>query len=226
MKRITQLTVGIASVAMLSLAACGSDDKLSDPALPGAEDTTLVDDTTQSGETQSGSDATSAQPTDVAGGSCHVTVVGDINAEWTSSGGSSSVGYGPWVGSPGVTTPIGALDESFFVINCQDSTDNYVGFLSQNEAKIPMEPATYVLPMSSSTLGSTDTSPIASLVTFQDSETNWVLMSNGELVITEFDDEHIAGRFTLPVTDAFAEMTGTSEGSAVITGEFDFENPN
>ena len=58
MKRITQLTVGIASVAMLSLAACGSDDKLSDPALPGAEDTTLVDDTTQSGETQSGSDAT------------------------------------------------------------------------------------------------------------------------------------------------------------------------
>lgn len=225
MKRSAHLTVGIAYLAMLSLvAACGGDDNSSTPAT-GAPGTEQVDDSS-SVDTEPGTPATDGGTTDVSGGSCHVVVTGDISQEWTAGGGSSSVGYGPWIGNPGITTPIGAVDESFFIINCQDSTDNYVGFLAQNDAKIPMEPATYVLAKGASAISATDTSPIVSLVTFDNSETNWVLSADGELVITAFDNDHIAGHFTLPVTDAFAEMTGTSEGSALITGEFDFENPN
>ena len=109
----------------------------------------------------------------------------------------------------------------------RDSGDgNYVGFLTNNDAKIPMEPATYVLPAGNSALGGSNGGPIGTMITLEGTETNWMLSADGELVITEFDNTHIAGHFTLPITDALATMNGASKGDAVMTGSFNFANPN
>ncbi|MGB8859094.1 MAG: hypothetical protein WCC60_07560 [Ilumatobacteraceae bacterium] len=211
----------ISGVALLSLiAACGDDKKASVTTSPEGNVAQDI------GSTATIADGGATGSVDTSGGSCHVTVTGDLTTEWSSGGGSSSVGYGPWVGSPGVTTMIGALDESFFVINCDSGTDDYVGFLTQNDAKIPMEPATYTIPAGTSALSDNGVGMIAALVTFAGSDTNWMLSGDGQLVITAFDNDHIAGTFTLPMTDALSAMTGTSEGDVVVTGEFDLLNPN
>jgi len=163
---------------------------------------------------------------DAAAGSCNVTVAGALTSDWTVPGVSGSVGYGPWIGNPGITTAMGAIDETFFILNCADDTGNYVGFMTQNEAKIPMEPATYTISMDSSVLSNTGEGTMVSVVTLAGSETNWTLSADGQLVITEFDEQHIAGTFTLPMTDALATLTGTSAGDVVVSGEFNYANLN
>jgi len=218
MKRHAVLT--ISSLAVLSLlAACSDDTKGSTPVLPGA--TEAVAD----GASLPASGDTGAV-VDAAAGSCNVTVAGALTSDWTVPGVSGSVGYGPWIGNPGITTAMGAIDETFFILNCADDTGNYVGFMTQNEAKIPMEPATYTISMDSSVLSNTGEGTMVSVVTLAGSETNWTLSADGQLVITEFDEQHIAGTFTLPMTDALATLTGTSAGDVVVSGEFNYANLN
>lgn len=214
MKRYQHLV--LSSLALLSVvAACGGDDgPLAVPDQPGA-----------GGSVDLPVDAP-VLPGDTGLGTCNVTVVGDVTAEWVSAGGSAAVGYGPWYEGPAITTMLGDTDETFFVLNCDSGDGNYIGFLGQNEIPIPMTPATYVITPGDSVFGSSGEGPIGILVSMESTDTNWTLVSNGELVITEFDGEHIAGRFTLPVTDALAEMNGTSKGTAVISGTFDLANPN
>lgn len=159
-------------------------------------------------------------------GACHVTVTGDVTAEWTSPGGVSSVGYGPWVGqTAGVTMPID-MDEGYFILNCQGEGENYVGFMPVGEAQIPMEPATYTIEPADNAFGVGEGGLMTTLLGLDGTDTNWGPSQAGTLTITEFDADHIAGTFTLTVTDVLAEMSGTSKGNAVITGEFEYTNPN
>jgi len=220
MKRHLHLV--LSSVALLSMvAACGGDD--GSLAVPG----------------QPSVGGTGSAPVDLSGlpkvselGSCTVTVTGDVTAEWVAAGGAASVGYGPWFEGPAITTSIGDTDETFFILDCDggdggDGGDgNYVGFLGQNEIPIPMAPATYVISAGDSLFGSSSDGPIGVLISLESTDTNWKLNGAGELVITEFDSDHIAGGFTLPITDAFAELNGTSKGDAVISGTFVLGNPN
>jgi hypothetical protein len=67
---------------------------------------------------------------------------------------------------------------------------------------------------------------MTTLLGLDGTDTNWGPSAQGQLVITEFDANHIAGTFTIPVTDVLAGMTGSSKGDAVITGEFSYTNPN
>ena len=213
MKRTHAFTV--AGVALVSLLSACSDDSSSTQSggvtLPG-------------GVTVPGNITAPAGDTDM--GFCHVKVEGDVTAEWTSPGGASSVGYGPWVPSATGTIAGVNLDASFFVVNCQGDGENYVGFMPMGDAMIPMEPATYTIEAGDNVFGASEGGQMTTLLGLDGTDTNWGPSAQGQLVITEFDANHIAGTFTIPVTDVLAGMTGSSKGDAVITGEFSYTNPN
>lgn len=204
---------GLALVALLS--ACGDDSKGTLPgtdagALPGAA-------TVSPGEQPAGTNDM---------GYCHVKVEGDVTAEWTSPGGLNAVGYGPWVPSDSGTIAGISLDESFFILNCQGDGENYVGFGPIGEATVPMQAATYTIEPGDNVFGASESGMMSALIGLDGTNTNWGPSAQGQLVITEFDADHIAGTFSVPVTDVLAQMSGTSAGNAVITGEFSYTNPN
>ena len=92
-----------------------------------------------------------------------------------------------------------------------------------DETSIPQGPGTYALTSDEAATGS---DLFAVLMTLEDSETNWrVSDPGGTLTITEFDDDSITGSFEFPMEDALAELTGTSEGTIMVTGNFDFNRP-
>ena len=218
MKRHSALALALAGIALVSLlSACSDDNKGTVPGLPDGA-------TLPGGVTVPDGVTVPAGNTDM--GFCHVKVEGDITAEWTSAGGASSVGYGPWVPSTTGTIAGISLDDSFFILNCQGEGDDYVGFMPLADTRIPMQPATYTIEAAANAFGASEGGLMSTLLGFEGSGTNWGPSARGQLVITEFDANHIAGTFTIPVTDVLAQMTGTSEGDAVITGEFNYSNPN
>ena len=153
---------------------------------------------------------------------------GDVTAEWTSGGGYSAVGYGPWTPQAGGTIAGMAMDETFFILNCVGDGTNSLTLAPMADVAIPMQPATYVIEPATNAFGTSEDSTMSILVTFDGpaGETNWGPSEAGELVISEFDADHIAGTFRIPITDVLAKLTGTSMGNAVITGEFNYKNPN
>jgi len=206
----TRSGLAIAGLTVLALATgCSDDSKVSLP-----DSVTLP---AGGGDVPDG---------DLAMGSCHVTVTGDVTAEWTAPGGPSSVGYGPWVGqTAGVTMPID-MDAGYFILNCQGDGENYVGFMPVGENEIPMAPGTYTIQPADNAFGASEGGQMTTLLGLDGTATNWGPSQPGTLVITEFDDQHIAGTFTLQVTDVLAHLNGSSKGNAVITGEFEYTNPN
>ncbi len=214
-----------AVVALLALAACSSD-KGNSSTSGVAGSTTAAGQTPDGGNTAPSVEAP-APPTDTSGGYCNVKVTGDINAEWTSGGGYSAVGYGPWIPAEAAAGSPFATDETFFILNCQSAGANYVGFGPVAEFPIPMQPASYVIGAGDNAFGASESGQISVLITFEGSETNWGPVEDGQFIITEFDENHIAGTFSVTVTDVLADLGGNpSEGTATITGEFNFTNPN
>ena len=103
--------LALAALAALALAAGCSDD--SKPTMPGGVTVPAGGNVVPEGNLELGS--------------CHVKVTGDVTADWTSSGGASAVGYGPWVERvAGVTMPI-EMDEGFFILNCQGKVERLRG---------------------------------------------------------------------------------------------------
>lgn len=214
MKRHLALAVaGLTTIALL--AGCSDGKKSSFPGLGG---TGSNDATLPGGVTLPQGNAEL--------GSCHVKVEGDVTAEWTATGGASAVGYGPWVPSAAATVAGITLDETFFIVNCQGDGDNYVGFMPAGDSKIPMTPASYTIEPADNAFGASQTGAITTLLGLDGTDTNWGPSAPGQLVITAFDEHHVAGTFTIPVTDVLARLNGVSKGNAVITGEFDYTNPN
>jgi len=206
----------LAGIAAVSLSACGGSDP---HAFPSSRST---------GDHRAGAApffGGGPAAVDTSSGSCNVTVTGDVTATWASGGGSSAIGYGPWLTAPGTTSVLGPLDESFFILNCDSNAGNYVGFITNSDVEIPMQPASYPVPVGVTAMGTGSAGPLGTVITLDGTDTNWMLSGDGELVITQFDDHHIAGHFTLPVTDAEAAITGTTKGNAVINGTFEFANP-
>jgi len=214
----------LTAASLLPLAACGSDT-------PAAVSGPTMVDTGSAGVDPVGSTVGAEAETTVAtaddGGSCSVEITGDVNASFTSGGGYSAVGYGSWIPpEPGVSTPF-ELDGGFFLLNCIGPGDTYVGFGAALDADIPMAPATYPIVPATTALGGSDIPhQIDILVGIDGSDTNWGPTEGGSLVITEFDADNIAGTFTVPITDVLASITGENQGNAMITGSFNFANPN
>ena len=239
MRHPTLLT--LASVALLSLtAACGDDSPAATPdttvsaeisttAAAAPETTAAVTDTTAVVTESTDPASTEAETTTtVPAGedSCTVNVTGDVNTSWTSGGGYSSVNYGAWIPPSGGSTPI-ALDDTFFVINCTGPGASYVGFAPSVGSHIPYEPATYTLPASDNLFGGSSTPSVMEVLMGLDgTDTNWGPSAEGTLVITEFDENHIAGTFTIPIKDVLGHLNEVDKGTAMITGEFNYQNPN
>ena len=227
--------LAVTSVALLSLvSACGGKDEPSavDAAADAVAPTSPAPETPDSvAETPSAvtepADAGTTAP--VAGGpdSCTVNVTGDVSASWVSPGGYSAVGYGAWIPStPGVSSPI-ALDDTFFILNCTGPGDSYIGFGPSVGASVPLGPAIYPLLPADNVLGGSATPSVMQvLIGLDGTNTNWGPSAEGTLVITAFDANHIAGTFTIPVTDMLAEFSDNPQGDAIITGEFDYVNPH
>lgn len=225
MNRHTTLASAGAAL-LLALTACSSDGDKSQPSSSGGAGATLPAEATVPGE--STAPAITIPPGLTEMGSCHVKVEGDVTAEWTSPGGMSAVGYGPWT-PPSAGTIAGLpMDETFFILNCVGEGTNSLNFMPNTGIGIPMQPATYVIQPASNAFGTSEDGQITVIVGFDGpaGTTNWGPSEPGELVITAFDADHIAGTFRIPITDVLATLTGASMGNAVITGEFDYQNPN
>lgn len=228
MKRHTALAMS--GICLLSLLAACSDDKKSTlfPDQEGNEITlpegvTLPD---GSGDGSDGGITVPAGNNDL--GSCYVKVEGDVTAEWTSGGGYSAVGYGPWTPQAGGTIAGMAMDETFFILNCVGDGSNSLTFAPMADVGVPMQPTTFVIEPATNALGTSENTTMSILITFDGpaGQTNWGPSAAGELVITEFDADHIAGTFRIPITDVLAKLSGTSMGNAMVTGEFNYKNPN
>lgn len=235
-----RILVGITLISLTSVGCSSSNDGAS--VLPGTAGTSGTGAASSEPAVSDSAPATDAAPStdavdDSAPGtfvaeidpdnSCHVDVTGDVTASWDSPGGYSAAGYGSWIapGSAG-STPI-VLDDTFFLINCTGNGNNYVGFGPNDGAGIPMTPATYPILPADNAFGGTDAPHVMDvLIGLDGTTTNWGPSAEGTLVITEFDNEHIAGTFSFPITDVLARISGTSQGDAMITGSFNYRNPN
>ena len=223
--------VGITLISFTAIGCSSSNDGAS--VLPGTAGTGAP-----SSDPASTDPASSTEPVDATTpgtyefvidpeNSCHVDVTGAVTASWDSPGGYSAIGYGAWIpaGSTG-SAPI-ALDETFFILNCTGNGSNYVGFGPTAGSPIPMTPATYpILPADNAFSGAETPHVMNVLLGLDGTDTNWGPSAEGTLVITEFDTAHIAGTFSIPITDVLARITGVSKGDALITGTFNYRNPN
>ena len=234
----TRLAIAALAIAALGLANCGSDDdgggspfgeggQEEDDGDDGSAEET-PDETTDDGEAV---DTTPEDDGDDDGddggndmGFCHVKVTGVIESEWTTPGGGVTAAYGHWV--PEAMQDPATSPENYFVINCTGEGQDYVGFIGSGEGPgVPMQPATYALPEGSIGISGGAEFPVDVLVGLNGPDTVWETGVGATLTITEFDEDHIAGTFTIPVVDGLADMTGVDNGTATITGEFDLANP-
>jgi hypothetical protein len=154
-----------------------------------------------------------------------VKVTGDVESEWTSNGGTMAVGYGPWL-PESMQDPAYPADETYFIINCIGEGSDYIGFLATGDGPgVPMEATSYNLPVGTGGLSAGTQDAVEVIIGLNGPDTVWDTDMGAVLVITEFDEDHIAGTFTVPVVDGLADMTGVDNGTATLTGEFEFANP-
>ncbi|MEQ1872465.1 MAG: hypothetical protein ABL953_01960 [Ilumatobacteraceae bacterium] len=206
---------------LLATAACGSDNAAipTDPVategpqatVPGVVDTTI-------------SSAVAADD------SCHVDITGDVTASFDSPGGIYNISYGPWVPASSGTVPGIALDDTFFIMNCQGSDGQLVSIGLNVGQHLPMAPASYPIRRADNILGGYDSNPpvfhVSPSIGFSDF--TWAVSADSVFNIIEFDATHIAGTFQFFVAEAKNDVVtdGLPSKNAVITGTFNIKNPN
>ena len=226
MRRI--FAIAVTTLLAVTLVGCGGDDGVSTS--PTADDTTAdttADDTTDdmTADTTEDSDDDDGDGGG-GGGECSVDVSGDKTASWTQPGGIMALNMDYWL-SEEMKETFG--EDFYFIVNCSgdEGSITFIGGELANEETVPFGPNTYVLNPSDSALGTNETDPIIMMFTLTDSDTNWGVAEPGQLDITAFDDDHIAGTFEFTATDVLYELGGVeSEGTVQVTGSFDFDNPN
>ncbi len=213
---------------LVMLGACGGDDaRTAADASTGTVTTDAVDAAPAS--------TTAAPTTTVADpGSCHVDVTGDVTASIDAAGGPESVGVQYWLSAAdnaAMASVAGTPAPFFFMLSCTAADGTSVDITTGaagSAATIPFAPAVYTVNPTEPRFGGggSATDALAVLVSLPATGTNWGLAEPGTVEITRFDDERISGTFTFRVTDVLALENATpSQGSATITGEFDFANP-
>ena len=222
----------VVALGSLVIAACGGggDDSSSSPAgtsgdsdsaaTTPAEDVPPLD-TAAPDDGENAPDLPAAPSS--GDGSCDVQVTGDKQTEWSGGGTLADAGVSYWYGDAEKEI-VG--DGFTIILNCvSDGADSLsiVSGSTADEASIPQAPGTYQLTSDGASTGS---DLFGVLIALEDSETNWrVSDPGGTLTITEFDDDSIKGSFEFPMEDSLAEFNGTSEGTIMVTGNFDFNKP-
>ena len=238
---VTKRRVVVVLASSLALVACGSDDdaRSAETAATsvetlatatnsaGADVNESVPETAETAETAATSGDTDATPESVAptvvtsgeqapgtaatgagGGHCRVTITGAVTDEWTSdASGFQAFVYGGWLADPSEE------DKDSFGLNCYDPDYDIVGFSATPGTSVPMAPGVY-------DIGSAGDSgaPIQADVALLFDDGLWEPIS-GTLEVTEFDEHHISGTFSLSIEDSF-DPTRTAE----VTGEFAHSN--
>ncbi|MCE9621274.1 MAG: hypothetical protein K8R99_02895 [Actinomycetia bacterium] len=212
-------------VLPITLVSCGNDDA----ALPGQTATPAV---TVPGATAPAVPDTVASSSGsvAADDSCHVDITGDVTASFDSPGGFSNISYGPWVPNTSGTVMGIALDDTFFIMNCQGPDDQLVTISLGLDQHLPMAPATFPIRKADNIFGGYDSNPPVIQVSpyIGSGDFFWAVSADSVFTITEFDAEHIAGNFQFYVSEAKNDIVTDSlpAKTAVITGTFNLKNPN
>lgn len=221
----------LASVAALGV-SCGGDDD-DDPLNPATDPNTVR--TTVAAELEGSAEY----------GSCSVTFAGDERIEIQGDGGPAATGSDYWYSDDELRAALEQLarvgsnksdaeverevdeamdspDPKLFLLflGCVDRDDRELSitlFPSANSTydDIPFEPGTYAIPAST---GAAEAGTFGVLFTIGDEL--YRVSEAGELDITEWDDEGIAGEFSFRAEQMFAE--GNAKKLSV-NGKFDFE---
>ena len=231
MFRIRTRTLALVALGalVLPLAACGGDDAASpsDGSTSSQSDSTDASDSPDA-TTDDSSDDTDAAPTgDPDEGGCHVDVTGDVATTFDAGGGIMAVNTDYWL-TPAQKEMFG--DGFYFILNCQGAGGSYLGILAGANAStetITYGPATYPLSPTDALFGGAgEDSTVQVMFTLDDDEGVWGVSEPGQVEITAFDDDHIAGTVQFTATDVLADMAGTPERSVTVDATFDFANPN
>jgi hypothetical protein len=140
---------------------------------------------------------------------------------WDATGGLGATGIDYWL-SDDDRAQIPPEFGFYFILNC-GSDRGLVTFTAgdlANAETIPLAPGTYELPAATSGVGS-DTVMSGGISIDESDGPLWGLGEGAVLVITEFDDDHIAGTFDFTAVD----VLGGTDGELQVTGTFDYRNP-
>jgi hypothetical protein len=155
------------------------------------------------------------------GGSCSVTVTGDVSASWTQPQDMGSLLVTYWLStSEREFLDMTSGDESF-LMNCK-SDQGSISLYSTNDttaAQFPMAPGSYVV-AASGILGGGDAGQVSALVTIGE-DTLWRVPEAGTFNITTFDGHKFAGSFQFKI-ERLGDDLKTVEASATLSGTFDF----
>ena len=185
---------------------------------------------TTAGDTASGDTTVTPSGGVAADDFCHVDITGDVTASFDSPGGFSNISYGPWVPNTGATVLGIALDDGFFIMNCQGPDDQLLSIGLGLDQHLPMAPGTFAIRKADNIFGGYDSNPPVIQVSpfIGSSDFFWAISADSTFTITEFDAAHIAGNFQFSVSEAKNEVItdSTPAKTAVITGTFNLKNPN
>jgi hypothetical protein len=206
-RRVVSLPAALLLAIAFAVAACGSS---ASTGAPGAS--------TGGG----GGDKTpGAEIPNAGGGSCQVTIAGDVSASWSEQQnlGSTLVSY--WFSAAQREAYEMSEDEQYFVINCKGDAGQ-LSLLSVGDttaADIPMGPASYVV-VPKFALGEDGKGKVSMLLTLDD-ETLWRAAENGTFNVTTLDAKRFAGNFEFKV-ESLGDDLETVVASATVSGTFDF----
>lgn len=115
-------------------------------------------------------------------------------------------------------------DSFYWIVNCQASGKGMLSLGAASgvsAADIPFGPKKLSVQHQFDGPGE-----LGAIFSLEGVATNWRLTEAGTVDITEFNQEHIVGTFTLEYEDALATADGRDPVNITVSGEFDYENPN
>ena len=208
-RRSTSISAGLLLASALAVAACGSSSA------PGSTGGPSGDPTTR---------ATSKVPGDlpaVGGGSCSVSLTGDVTASWTDTQDLSSVLITYWLGASERAVLKLPDGEESFLFNCQGEAGQLSMYSTGDttSAQFPKAPGTYVIPKGG-ILGGGEPGQASMLLTLGE-DTFWRVAEPGTLNITTLNGSKFAGNFQAKVQKLGDDLK-TVVASGTLSGTFEF----
>jgi hypothetical protein len=201
--RMIKLASAVVAVAIV-VAGCGGQS--AGAGSPGA-----------TGPAATSSSTVAAHP--AAGGSCQVTVTGDITASWKATQDNSSLLVSYWLSSSSRTMM--ALSGEALILNCKGAAGS-VSFTTPDKTStsdFPKAPKNYVVPMGG-VIDTAQPGEIGMLLNLNDKQV-WKVVEPGSFNVTTFGNGKFVGTFLVKIGRVGDDLT-TITGNAVVSGSFDF----
>ena len=157
------------------------------------------------------------------GGSCSVTVSGDVTASWQRKQDASSLMVTYWLSESEREFLDMTAGEESFLLNCQSDkgTISLYNTSGTTAAQFPQAPKSYVI-ASGGILGGGEPGQISMLVTLQDTSSIWKVSEAGTFEVTTFTGSKFAGTFQAKVAKVGDDLK-TVVATATVSGTFDFD---